>query len=121
MVVKYYDGTEASARKLVRLTAWARRDLSWSLRKVPVWESIRITTDDMDTAIGAVIEGRTMYEKLDHAAVRKKISHKKWLAIVKVVLANLQDLKGRVVTWHVDNTNVRFAWMKSGTVRDSWL
>ena len=56
IVVKHLNGTEASRRKLVRLTAWARKDLTWWLnlnteerhmspRKVPVWDSVRIATD----------------------------------------------------------------------------
>ena len=91
------------------------------LRKIPVWESIRIATDAMDTAIGAVIEGRTMYKELDPGTAKQNISHKEWLAFKRVILSNSQELRGKVVTWHVDNTNIRFAWLKSGSVRDTWL
>ena len=30
-------------------------------------------------------------------------------------------MQDKVITWHVDNMNVRQAWLNSGSVKDKWL
>ena len=47
-----------------------------SLRSIPVWESSRLATDAMETAIGSVFEGEVMYEELDSTTAKKRIAHK---------------------------------------------
>ena len=132
MVLKFYDGTVKSARRLVRLTAWARSEINWlltlsirdctqSFDSVPVWESVRLATDAMDTAVGSVLEGREYYEVLSMDDAKKRIAHKEWIAFERTISANLPSLKDKVVSWHVDNTNVLHAWLNSGSIRDSWL
>ena len=132
MVLKFYDGTDKSTRKLVRLTSWARTEISWwldltirdctqSLQSIPVWEAVRLATDAMDTAVGSVLEGKEYYEVLSVNDAKKRIAHKEWIAFERTIIANLPSLKDRVVSWHVDNTNVLHAWLNSGSIRDSWL
>jgi len=122
----------SSAKKLVRLTAWAREDINWwrnlpitecnmSLRSIPVWQSLRLATDAMDTAIGSVLLGEEFYEVLDSKIARRTIAHKEWLAFSRTVLPNLEVLRNTVVSWHVDNMNVKQAWLNSGTIKDKWL
>ena len=132
MVLDHFDGSRSSARKMVRLTKWARQDVQWwlnveiadcsmSLKSIPIWESSRLATDAMDTAIGSVLEGEVFYEELTPRMLDHPISHKEWLAFELTVTPRLTQLKGKVVTWHVDNTNVRYAWLNSGSVKDIWL
>ena len=132
MVLDHYDGTKQSAKKVVLLSKWAREDITWwlslqirdcklSLRSVPVWETTRLATDAMDTAIGAVMNGTEMYEELDKTTCGWRIAHKEWLAFEKMVKLHLSSLKGKVVCWHVNNTNVKQAWLNSGTKQDKWL
>ena len=132
MVLDHYRGTVSSANKLVVLSNWAREDVLWwldldigkchmSLRSIPIWESDRMATDAMDTAVGSVFRGEVMYEVLDSNVTKKTIADKEWLAFSKTVLPNLEVLRDRVITWHVDNMNVRQAWLNSGSVKDRWL
>ena len=122
----------SSAKKLVRLTAWAREDINWwrnlpitecnmSLKSILVWQSLRLATDAMDTAIGSVFLGEEFYEVLDSKVARQTIAHKEWIAFSRTVLPNLDVLRNAVVSWHVDNMNVRQAWLNSGTIKDKWL
>ena len=122
----------SSAKKQVRLTAWAREDINWwrnlpitecnmSLKSIPVWQSLRLATDAMDTAIGSVFLGEEFYEVLDSKVARQTIAHKEWIAFSRTVLPNLEVLRNAVVSWHVDNMNVRQAWLNSGTIKDKWL
>ena len=132
MVVDHYKGTKSSANKQVTLTKWAREEVLWwldldiknckmSLRSIPVWESIRMATDAMQTAIGSVFQGREMYEELDGSTAKRRIAHKEWLAFERTIRPVLSTVKDTVISWHVDNMNVRQAWLNSGSVRDSWL
>ena len=132
MVLDHYKGTPSSAGKLVCLTKWAREDVLWwlgldikdcimSLKSIPVWESTRMATDAMQTAVGSVFEGREMYEVLDPRTAQKTIAHKEWLAFDKTITPILSSVQDRVITWHVDNQNVRQAWLNSGSVKDRWL
>jgi len=132
LILDNYEGTKKSAKKSIRLSNWAREDIRWwlelevsdchmSLKDIPVWDTIRLATDAMDTAIGSVIQGIVMYEELDPRTQRARIAHKEWLAFEKTVLASLPDLRNRVVTWHVDNMNVKQAWLNSGSAVDVWL
>ena len=68
MVLDHYKGTASSANKLVKLSNWAKDDVSWwlaldigrcnlCLRSIPVWNADRMATDAMDTAIGSVFRG----------------------------------------------------------------
>ena len=68
MILDHYKG-KSTANKLVQLSNWAREDISWwlqltsketnmSLRSIPVWQSLRMATDAMDTAIGSVFGGK---------------------------------------------------------------
>ena len=75
----------------------------------------------MDTAVRAVMEGKGMYRELDMNMYHWRIAHKEWLAFEWTVTPILRDLKGKVLTWHVNNMNVRQAWLKSGSARDIWL
>ena len=113
---------EKSANKIVVLTAWARDDINWwvnlnaseccmSLRSVPVWESERLATDAMDYAIGSIFRGVEMYEVLDCNKVKQTIAHKEWMAFSRTILPNLESLKNSIISWHVDNQNVRQAWL----------
>ena len=124
MVLDHYRG-KSTANKLVKLSAWAKEDVHWwmdldsrecnmSLRSIPVWQSQRLATDAMDTAIGSVFRGRVMYEVLDSMVSKQPIAHKEWLAFSKTVLPNLELLRDTVVSWHVDNMNVRQAWLNGG-------
>ena len=131
MVLDHYRG-KPTANKLVQLSNWAKEDVLWwldldsrecnmSLRTIPVWQSLRLATDAMDTAIGSVFNGREMYEVLDDKVSKQPIAHKEWLAFAKTVLPNLEVLRNTVVSWHVDNMNVKQAWLNSGTIKDKWL
>ena len=113
---------EKSANKIVVLTAWARDDINWwvnlnaseccmSLRSVQVWGSERLATDAMDYAIGSIFRGVEMYEVLDCNKVKQTISHKEWMAFSRTILPNLESLKNSIISWHVDNQNVRQAWL----------
>ena len=75
MVLKNYKGTIASAKKLVHLSGWAREkvncwlnlaieDCYMSLKSVPIWETSRIATKDMDTTVGSVSKGRVMCNRV---------------------------------------------------------
>jgi hypothetical protein len=132
MVLDHYKGTTSSAKKLVTLTKWAWEDVLWwlvldikdcqmSLKSIPVWESTRMATDAMQTAIGSVFEGRVMYEELDSLTAQRRIAHKEWLAFDRTIRPNLSTLQDRVISWHVDNLNVRQAWLNSGSVKDLWV
>ena len=132
MVLKFYNGTVVSAKRHVSLTKWAMEDIQWwwnlsiktcsqSLRSIPVWETVRLASDAMDTAVGAVLEGRIMYRELDPIRASWRIAHKEWLAFEWMIRDNLEDLRNRVVSWHVDNTNVMHAWLNSGSIGDPWL
>ena len=132
MILDNYDGSVESGKKLVRISAWAREDISWwltlklkdcqmSLKSIPIWESLRLATDAMDTAIGSILDGRVMYEELDSNTAKRRIAHKEWLAFERTVLPALPELREKGVTWHVDNMNVRQAWLNSGSVKDKWL
>lgn len=132
MVLDHYKGTKSSAKKLVTLTKWAREEVLWwldldirvckmSLRSIPVWESTRMATDAMQTAIGSVFQGRVMYEELDNLTAKRRIAHKEWLAFDRTIRPALNTVQDMVISWHVDNTNVRQAWLNSGSVRDLWL
>ena len=61
------------------------------------------------------------YEVLDSNVAKQTIAHTEWLAFSQTVLPNLNVLRNSVVTWHVDNMNVRHAWLNSGTIRDKLL
>ena len=61
------------------------------------------------------------YEVLDSNVAKQTIAHTEWLAFSHTVLPNLNVLRNSVVTWHVDNMNVRHAWLNSGTIRDKLL
>ena len=100
MVLDHYRGTVSSANKLVVLSNWAREDVLWwldldigrchmCLRSIPIWESDRMATDAMDTAVGSVFRGEVMYEVLDSNGAKKTIAHKQCLAFSKTVLPNL--------------------------------
>ena len=117
MILDHYKG-KSTANKLVHLSNWAKEDVRWwleldsretnmSLRSIPVWQSLRLATDAMDSAIGSVFKGREMYEVLDDEVSKQPIAHKEWLAFAKTVLPNLEVLRNAVVSWHVDNMNVR--------------
>ena len=132
LVLRHFDGTVESGEKKVRLTDPAIEDIEWwislsiadcsmSMRSIPIWESIRLATDAMDTAIGSVLAGKVMYEELDAFTANRRIAHKEWLAFERTVRSALPELQGKIVTWHVDNMNVRQAWLNSGSVRDHWL
>ena len=132
MLIDHFDGSRCSARKMVCLTKWARQDVQWwlnveiadcsmSLKSIPIWESSRLATDAMDSAIGSVLEGEVFYKELTPPMLNHQISHKEWLAFELTVTPRLTQLKGKVVTWHVDNTSVRYAWLNSGSVKDIWL
>ena len=121
-----------SAKKLIKLSNWAREDMLWwlhlevkechmSLRTVPVWDTVRLATDAMDTAVGSVLMGRVMYEVLDPRTQRAIIAHKEWLAFERAVKASLHELRDKVVTWHVDNKNVKQAWLNGGSAVDVWM
>ena len=95
MILGHYRG-KSIANKLVHLSAWAKEDVLWwmnldvrdcnmSLRSIPVWQSQRLATDVMDTAIGSVFRGREMYEVLDNNVAKQPIARKEWLAISKTV------------------------------------
>ena len=132
LILDNYNGTRKSGKKLIQLSNWAREDINWwlnleaqecnmSLRTIPVWNTVRLATDAMDTAIGAVLRGEVMYEVLDPGTQQKRIAHKEWLAFERTVMPSLHDLKNTVVTWHVDNMNVKQAWLNSDSAADVWL
>ena len=115
MVLDHYKDKK-SANKIVVLTAWARNNIMWwinlnpnecnmSLRSVPVWETERLATDAMDYAIGSICRGEEMYEVLDCNKAKQSIAHKEWMAFSRTILPNLETMK------HVDNMNVRQAWL----------
>ena len=119
MVLDHYKD-EKSANKIVVLTAWARNDIIWwvnlnecnmSLRSVPVWGSERLATDAMDYAIGSIFRGTEMYEVLDCNKAKQTIAHKEWMAFSRTIRLNLESLKDSIISWHVDNQNVRQAWL----------
>ena len=132
MVLKFYRGTTKSAKRMVTLSEWAKADIQWwlnmpktacsqTLRSIPVWDTVRLATDAMDTAVGSVFDGRVMYRELDPEIASRRIAHKEWLAFEWVVIEELDNLRNRVVSWHVDNTNVMHAWLNSGSIKDPWL
>ena len=86
MILDHYKG-KSTANKLVTLSVWAKEDILWwlnldvrdcnmSLRSIPVWQSHRMATDAMDTAIGSVFRGEEMYEVLDNNVAKQPIAHK---------------------------------------------
>ena len=132
LILENYKGTKKSAKQLICLSNWAREDINWwlkldvelchmSLKDIPVWDTVRLATDAMDTAIGSVLQGKIRYEELDPRMKHVRIAHKEWLAFEKVVKDSLHELEDRVVTWHVDNMNVKQAWLNSGSAVDVWL
>ena len=132
LILENYKGTKKSAKQLICLSNWAREDINWwlklevelchmSLKDIPVWDTVRLATDAMDTAIGSVLQGKIRYEELDPRMKKVRIAHKEWLAFEKVVKDSLHELEDRVVTWHVDNMNVKQAWLNSGSAVDVWL
>merc|ERR1711888_290582 len=132
MILDNFRSKPNTSKILVRLTAWAREDINWwsnlpitecnmSLKSIPVWKSLRLATDAMDTAIGSVFLGEEFYEVLDSKVARQTIAHKEWIAFSRTVLPKLEVLKNAVVSWHVDNMNVKQAWLNSGTIKDKWL
>ena len=52
-----------------------------------------------------------MYEVLDCNTAKQSIAHKEWMAFSRTILPNLETLKDSVISWHVDNMNVRQAWL----------
>ena len=82
-----------------------------SLRSVPVWESERLATDAMDYAIGSIFKGVEMYEVLDCNKAKQTIAHKEWMAFSRTILPNLESLRNSIISWHMDNQNVRQAWL----------
>ena len=85
MVLDNFKGTVRSANKLVHLSDWAKEEVLWwlvldirvchmSLRSIPVWESDRMATDAMDTAVGSVFRGRVMYKVLGNNVARQTIA-----------------------------------------------
>ena len=114
MVLRYFKGTVASAKKVVRLTGLAKEEVNWwlnlaiedcqvSLRSAPVWETSRLATDAMDTAVVSVFEGKVLYEELDKYVSRMRILHKEWLAFAWTVNPILESLKNRIICLNVDN------------------
>ena len=80
MVIKHSRGPLLNRKGMmkirVRLTKWAKEDIHWwmnldikdcnlSLKSVPVWESIRLASDAMETAVGSILAGKVMYKELD--------------------------------------------------------
>ena len=65
----------------------------------------------MDYAIGSIFRGVEMYEVLDCNTAKQSIAHKEWMAFSRTVLPNLETLKDSVISWHVDNMNMRWAWL----------
>ena len=121
MVLDHYKGKKTS-NKLVNLTTWAKKDIIWwvgldecsmSLRSVLVWQSERLATDAMDYAIGSIFRGVEMYEVLDSCTTKQTIAHKEWIAFSRTILRRLESLRKSVISWHVDNMNVRWAWLNS--------
>ena len=119
IVLDHYKCKKTS-NKLINLTAWARRDITWwvgldecnmSLRSIPVWQSERLATDAMDYAIGSIFRGVEMYEVLDSSTTKQTIAHKEWIAFSRTILPRLETLRDSVISWHVDNMNVRQAWL----------
>ena len=74
-----------------------------SLKSIPVWESTRMATDAMQTAVGSVFEGREMYEVLDPLTAQKTIAHKEWLAFDKTITPIISSVQDRVISWHVES------------------
>ena len=111
--------------KHVALNQWAKTDIDWwmnlditncylSLRFVPVWQSIRLASDAMETAVGSILAGEIMYKELEPHWIQHSIAHKEWLAFEWTIQPALPKLENRVITWHVDNMNVKQAWLNSG-------
>ena len=89
------------------------KDCNLSLKSVPVWESIRLASDAMETAVGSILAGEVMYKELDPEWFSHPIAHKEWLAFEWTIQSALPKLKDTVVTWHVDNMNVKQDWLSS--------
>ena len=52
---------------------------------------------------------------------KMKISHKEWLALVRIVNPIFNFLKNRFICCFGDNMNVHQARLSSGSIKDSWL
>ena len=59
--------------------------------------------------------------ELDHLTAKRRIAHKEWFAFERTIQPVLHTVQDRVISWHVDNLNVRQAWLNSGSVKDLWL
>ena len=128
----HYNGTSSSLKKLINISNWGKEELQWwinlnlaecslPLETVPIWNTVRLATDAMDTALGSVLEGRIHYRIFTKEELLHTIAHKEWMAFEETVEANLSTLANKVVTWHVDNQNVKQAWLNLGTIRHHWL
>ena len=121
MILKTYTAEfKFNTKKTVSLTAWAKENVIWwldltqeecvmSLSTAPIWRSIRLSTDSSDLEWGAVLSGKEMSDTWDVTDIKRNIAHKEWLAFDNCVRTNLAYLKGKLVTWHVDNQNARLA------------
>ena len=133
MILKNYTAEfKFNTKKVVSLTAWARENVVWwldlsleecvmSLKTAPIWKSIRLATDSSDLVWGSILSGLEMSDMWDMVDVKRSIAHKEWLAFDITVRSNLAYLRGRLVTWHVDNQNARLAFINQGSARDPWL
>ena len=133
MILKTYTAEfKFNTKKTVSLTAWAKENVIWwldltqeecvmSLSTAPIWRSIRLATDSSDLEWGAVLSGQEMSDMWDEMDIKRIIAHKEWLSFDNCVRTNLAYLKGKLVTWHVDNQNARLAFINQGTARDLWL
>ena len=79
-----------------------------------------MATDATEKAVGSVFWEEVMYEELDPHLIHNSIAHKEWLALEWTTKKNMELVRNKVISWHVDNTNVRFAWLRSRTVGDVW-
>ena len=136
IILKHTKGILMSQKKMkgkyVILSRWAEEDIRWwlnldirncnlSLKAVPVWQSIRLASDAMETAVGSILAGEIMYKELEPHWIQHSIAHKEWLAFEWTIQPALHRMKNKVVTWHVDNTNAKQAWLNIGTCVDQWL
>ena len=95
------------------------RECHMSLKSIPVWESHRMATDAMDTAIGSVFRGEVMYKVLDSNVAKQTIAHKEWLAFSKtfscdcichmfsVKLKNMMDLLNPCSFIYPSSSNIK--------------
>ena len=93
-----------------------------SLRQVKVWETTRIATDAMDSAVGSILMGEELYQELDPLKWEKRsIAHKEWHAFEITMKKSLPKLRNKVISWDLDDMNVKQAWMNSGFFISSLL